>query len=351
MFRHPVTSQPLGHTEQALGTLVVTAVEPGAATGRLVPGGGPGRPGAGPRRWRANHRGAPAGRGSADQRGAGRLRQRRPDPAPAGGALLGDPREDRALPGGRSSAGPGPGGPDAGIERLTPRGGAPARRGGRGQLPAGPRGDDPRPRDHVDLRTDRRDARDRSARRWFRRAYPPRFAWEETPELERRYPLDGPVRALALGDLDGDGRTELVVADEQSLHRLPDGRGGQPGRRGGTDASAAARPDPVGGRRPAHGSGRTQLVVVDQRGEGRLGVRARVLEWSASGGFRVLYDTSGRYLRVVRVGTENWLLEQDAGEDEPFEPGDPPPRLGRGALPGRRRACACRGASASTASP
>ena len=37
MFRHPVTNQPLGHAEQVLGTLVVTAVEPGAATGRLVP--------------------------------------------------------------------------------------------------------------------------------------------------------------------------------------------------------------------------------------------------------------------------------------------------------------------------
>src|SRR5262249_29058732 len=31
VFRHPITNQPLGHTEQALGTLVVTAVEPGAA--------------------------------------------------------------------------------------------------------------------------------------------------------------------------------------------------------------------------------------------------------------------------------------------------------------------------------
>ena len=37
MFRHPVTNQPLGHTEQVLGTLVVTRVDPGAATGRLVP--------------------------------------------------------------------------------------------------------------------------------------------------------------------------------------------------------------------------------------------------------------------------------------------------------------------------
>jgi hypothetical protein len=48
-------------------------------------------------------------------------------------------------------------------------------------------------------------------------------------------------------------------------------------------------------------------------------VRARVLEWSSEG-FRVLHDTSGSYLRVIRVGTEDWLLEQDAGETEPFEP-------------------------------
>ena len=44
-----------------------------------------------------------------------------------------------------------------------------------------------------------------------------------------------------------------------------------------------------------------------------------MLEWTGSD-FRVLYEASGRYLRVVRVGTEDWLLEQEAGEDEPFEP-------------------------------
>ena len=35
IFRHPITNQPLGHTEQVLGTLVVATVE-GTATGRLV---------------------------------------------------------------------------------------------------------------------------------------------------------------------------------------------------------------------------------------------------------------------------------------------------------------------------
>ena len=44
-----------------------------------------------------------------------------------------------------------------------------------------------------------------------------------------------------------------------------------------------------------------------------------MLEWNPSTGYRVLHDTTGQYLRVVRVGAENWLLEQDVGEDEPFE--------------------------------
>jgi len=59
-------------------------------------------------------------------------------------------------------------------------------------------------------------------------AYPPRFVWEQTPELERRYPLDGVVRALALGDVDGDGRGELIVGDEQTLTAYRTGEGGAP---------------------------------------------------------------------------------------------------------------------------
>jgi hypothetical protein len=148
--------------------------------------------------------------------------------------------------------------------------------------------------------------------------FPPRFAWEQTPELERRYPLDGPVRALALGDLDGDGRAELIAADEQILTAYRTVEGGSPTsvesltfRVGGLVLSVDAA--------PLTGPGRAQLVVVDQRGEGRLGVRARVLEWSGNG-FKVLHETNGRYLRAVRVGAEDWLLEQEAGDDEPFEP-------------------------------
>jgi hypothetical protein len=148
--------------------------------------------------------------------------------------------------------------------------------------------------------------------------FPPRFAWEETPELERRYPLDGPVRAVALGDLDGDGRAELVVADEQILTTYRWSEGGSPVTVEGAAFRAEGLVLSVDAA-PVTGPGRAQLIVVDQRGEGRTGVRARVLEWGPSG-FRVLYETAGRYLRVVRVGTEDWLLEQDAGETEPFEP-------------------------------
>jgi hypothetical protein len=70
---------------------------------------------------------------------------------------------------------------------------------------------------------------------------------------------------------------------------------------------------------PITDTGRTQLVVVDQRGEGRQSIRARVLEWNPSTGYRVLHDTTGHFLRVVRVGAEDWLLEQDVGESELFE--------------------------------
>jgi hypothetical protein len=70
---------------------------------------------------------------------------------------------------------------------------------------------------------------------------------------------------------------------------------------------------------PVTGTGKAQLGVVDQRTEGRVGIRARVLEWT-NDGFHVIYETVGRYLRVIRVGTEDWLLEQEGGEDEPFLP-------------------------------
>ena len=128
------------------------------------------------------------------------------------------------------------------------------------------------------------------------------------------------MRALALGDLDGDGRAELVVADEQNVTTLPDAGGrGALGGRGRDLPHGAAWCCRSTRRRSRIPAGRSSSWWISA-GEGRQGIRARVLEWSPSGGYRVLYDTTGRYLRVVRVGAENWLLEQDVGEDEPFEP-------------------------------
>jgi hypothetical protein len=317
MFRHPVTNQPLGHTEQVLGTLVVTRVEPGAASARVVP-----------------VTGRPA-----------------PTPAPGDGARITAGRMPVAVL------------PTAGVQAafdsadqtrllLTARFSAILDKTGR-FLSTDPR----RVLDVVDQPTSSTPSAIEVARRlggvgvltsrviregparvleasWISgqtgetlasvrapvtpSSFPPRFAWEETPELERKFPLEGLVRALALGDLDGDGRAELVVADEGNvmIYRTPEG--GAPSavenatfRTDGLVLSVDAA--------PITDTGRTQLVVVDQRGEGRHGIRARVLEWNPSTGYRVLYDTTGRYLRVVRVGVENWLLEQDVGEDAPFE--------------------------------
>jgi hypothetical protein len=70
---------------------------------------------------------------------------------------------------------------------------------------------------------------------------------------------------------------------------------------------------------PLRGTSRAQIVLVTVRAdEGRAGLFSQVLEWTP-GKFQVVHESPGRYLRVVRVGTEPWLLEQDAGAVEPFE--------------------------------
>jgi len=318
VFRHPVTNQPLGHTEQVLGTLVLTAVEPAAATGRLVPPAG--RPAPAPvpgdgARITAGRlpvavlptSGVQAAFDSADQTQLLLVARFSAILDKTGRFLSVDPQRVLDLVGQTRGSSPSPlevGRRLGGVAVLSSR----LVRDGTTRVlettwTSGQTGET-----LVALRAPLTPA-----------SFPPRFAWEETPELERRYPLDGPVRALALGDLDGDGRAELVVADEQSLTAYRTAEGGSPVPVEGASFRA------VGGlilsvdAAPLTGPGRAQLVVVDQRGDGRVGIRARVLEWGASGGFRVIYETTGRYLRVVRVGTENWLLEQDAGEDEPFE--------------------------------
>ena len=151
-------------------------------------------------------------------------------------------------------------------------------------------------------------------------------------------------RALALGDLDGDGRTELIVADEQNITLYRTTEGGAPTPVEG-DLQHRQRPDPPVDAGAAHRirAGRSSSSV-DQRGQGRQGIRARC--WvEPSGGYRGVYDATGWYLRVARVGAENWLLEQEAGEDEPVPAGDPAPRVGRGELRIRRASRVPRGIS------
>src|SRR5262249_62212113 len=92
------------------------------------------------------------------------------------------------------------------------------------------------------------------------------FAWETTPELGRRHVIEGGVRAVELGDLDGAGRPELIVADERLLtvYRWQDNSGPLPAgvelRTSGLVLSIDAA--------NLNGTGRAQLVLVEYRGEG-----------------------------------------------------------------------------------
>jgi hypothetical protein len=154
-----------------------------------------------------------------------------------------------------------------------------------------------------------------------RTTYPPRFAWERTPELERKHTVDGTIRGLALGDLDGDGRPELAVADERvvSIHRWQENTGPAPTgiefRTTGTILSVDLA--------DVTGAGRAQLVVVDYAGTTEF-LTSTVLELNGER-LRPLHEVRGRYLRVVPVGREPWLLEQAAGGvsagaiNEPFQ--------------------------------
>ncbi len=149
-----------------------------------------------------------------------------------------------------------------------------------------------------------------------RAVYPPRFAWEQTPELARRHALDAPVRGLALGDLDGDGRPEVVVADDRAVtvQRWTDGalvpRSGAEFRPGGFILSVDAA--------DVNGTGRAQIIVVDYRGVGET-VHSTVLELAGER-LRSISEAQDRYLRVIQVGKETWLLEQAVGQAEPFDP-------------------------------
>jgi hypothetical protein len=310
MFRHPVTNQPLGHTEQVLGTLVVTRMEPGAAIGRLVPAAGrTSTPVIGDGARITSGRlpvavlptaGVQAAFDSADQTRLLLVARFSAILDKTGRFLSTDPQ--RVLDVVDQPTGATPTTPEVArrlgnVAVLTSR---VIREGPARVLEVA----------WISGQTGETLASARAP--VTPSSFPPRFAWEETPELERKFPLEGPVRAVALGDLDGDGRAELVVADDQNvlIYRTPEG--GAPSavenatfRTDGLVLSVDAA--------PIADTGRTQLVVVDQRGEGRQGIRARVLEWSPASGFRVLHDSTGHFLRVVRVGTEDWLLQQDVG--------------------------------------
>jgi hypothetical protein len=65
-----------------------------------------------------------------------------------------------------------------------------------------------------------------------------------------------------------------------------------------------------------NGTGRAQMVVVEYRGEG-LPITSTVLELEGER-FKPIYETTRHYLRVVAVGRERWLLEQAAGQSDPF---------------------------------
>jgi hypothetical protein len=148
----------------------------------------------------------------------------------------------------------------------------------------------------------------------LRASFPPRFAWETTPELSRHYAIDGQIRGVAVADLDGDGRPELLLADDRAVrvYRLQDGS---------VTPAAVAEFRPGGGilsidAADVNGVGRSQVVVVDHRGIGEV-VGGTVLELRGEQ-FQTLYQVGRRFLRVVPVGGQPWLLEQDTGEDEPF---------------------------------
>jgi len=313
VFRHPVTGQVLGHAERELGTLVVTAVDGEQATARVVVGSGGEAPKAGDlARITAGRLGVavlpPTGvtspYESADQTAlllvsrfsalldkTGRFVTVEPRRVLDVAGLSGDAATLAPLEAARQL-----GAPAVVTSRLVGQG-----------------------RDRtlevawVSGKTG--ETLWSTSASLTRATLTPRFAWESTPELERTYGLDGPVRGLALADLDGDRRLKLVVGDDKaaSVYQWQESQGPSPAplvsfRPGGLVLSIDAA--------DVNGTGRAQIVVVDYRSETGA-ARGTVLELVGQE-LRPIYETPG-FLRIVRVGGEPWLLEQPIGRREPFE--------------------------------
>jgi hypothetical protein len=316
VFRHPVTNQPLGRSEEEVGTLVVETIAPPRATTRVVAASGNRTPEVGDgARITAGRlpvavlppEGVAAAFETADQTALLLVARFSALLEKTGRFVTTEPR--RVLeaagfggPGSASQASP----PADEVARKL---GVPAVLSSRLVLEGRARYLETA---WISGRSGATLVTTRTA--LVRAALPPRFAWEQTPEVERRVALEGAVRGVALADLDGDGRAELVIADETAVtvHRWNEGSGlaavaGPEFRPGGTILSLDAA--------DLTGSGRAQIVVVAERGP--IGIQSLVLEL-ADDRLRPRYDVRGRYLRVVPVGAEAWLLEQAAGETEPF---------------------------------
>ncbi|MGH7323000.1 MAG: FG-GAP repeat domain-containing protein [Candidatus Rokuibacteriota bacterium] len=314
-FRHPITNQPLGHAEDDVATAVVTAVEADHAMARVASGGG----GLGPlvgdgARLTAGRipvavlptRGVNVPGETAEQTALLLVARFSALLEKTGRFVAVDPQRvlDVAAPGGTAEA---PGPLDV-ARRLQTSAVLSSRLVHDGKTRVL----------ETAWTSGRTGATLVTARTPLVRAvFPPRFAWEQTPELERRYALDGPVRGLAVADVDGDQRPELVVGDDRTLttYRWQDGTGLTPVEGGELRPSGLILSVDAA---DLNGSGRAQIVLVEYRSGGEV-VRSTVFELTG-GRLRTLYEARGRYLRVIPVGAEPWLVEQRIGESEPFDP-------------------------------